>query len=947
MSYLTRFCCLLTTLLVALSSPASAEVLLLPSGPIVADGRTPTTVFIQVTDPVEGERFRVRPSRGKSSGVSVRENGLLGFTYVPPRICSPTSVELKVQRRGVSRQDESLYLDLVPPFDGQLGISFQPAVLRGGDSSATIHVLPSCQTPQEPALRTFLLAASAGTVDPAVPAEDGTWIARYTPPSDLDSSRTVIITAADAAAPDRIYGFATLPILQTRSISLQAEPDATATLSVGDRSYGPRKVSPAGTVAFQVEIDPASPQGLLQVVPTTGDATSASVDLPLPDYPGLAFLPLPPRLPANPDLAPFPVRIVVTDAAGRPASGLSPTITASVGEITSPAYGGAAGIYAASFTPPSKPGEVTFTATWDSGTTETTISLVNPLPRIALEIDPPEIPRGKRDFQVSARLVDSQGVTLDDPAPEISAQGASLLSRARKSADGTYTARFRMRSSASQAVVTASPKLTYQGGFPCRVLMWSQQNTVPTDGSTSTSLQMAVVDEWGIPVPQKKLELEVLRGDASVPSTILTGANGMGTAELVAGQQPGLLVVQARVDGLHTEISLLQAPPQQAMPGVETGGDEESLLALNQLKMANPTASVTREDGSEPVGPPATVSITSIPPFTTPGAAILVNLKVLDASGRPVRRPRPSLEASLGTVGSISRDGDGSYSITVQLPAGQDGPVTLTSSAGAVTRSLQLPTLSQAMSEGVMQASDEGGQATPRISRPSNPDQAWLRLRGTMAGVAHTYEMTSSGNADAPEKATFENGDLLALRPGGAPAIGFGVLLSPTSLPIALDADLLAYFEGIAVGDVTYTNNGFSFQASLRYIHPVSRSFSLHAAGGFQKTNALIFRYGDATRSSAQLLQYPLSGFRTALGASFQRGRVWSELELFLTYVPQPLIGGFVIKGSYDITEMLAGYLSFQSDWRSMTFAFEETNEEVHVSDNQQPLMAGLSAVFK
>ena len=51
-------------------------------------------------------------------------------------------------------------------------------------------------------------SASAGTLDSFVPAGDGTYVARWSPPAGLVKSRTAIITVADAAAPDKVQGWA-------------------------------------------------------------------------------------------------------------------------------------------------------------------------------------------------------------------------------------------------------------------------------------------------------------------------------------------------------------------------------------------------------------------------------------------------------------------------------------------------------------------------------------------------------------------------------------------------------------------------------------------------------------------------------------------------------------------------------------------------------------------
>src|SRR5678816_3054742 len=118
-------------------------------------------------------------------------------------------------------------------------------------------------------------------------------------------------------------------------------------------------------------------------------------------------------------------------------------------------------------------------------------------------------------------------------------------------------------------------------------------------------------------------------------------------------------------------------------------------VALTSAWSASMASATVNVQGSGPkAGPPASASVTTVPQFTTPGAAIQATVRLVDANQLPVKGQRVIVTSTVGTVSRVTDGGDGSYTANVQLPAGTDGPVTIAASVGTTVKaSVSLPTL--------------------------------------------------------------------------------------------------------------------------------------------------------------------------------------------------------------------------------------------------------------
>ncbi|MFH1463226.1 MAG: hypothetical protein ABIO70_02460, partial [Pseudomonadota bacterium] len=420
-------------------------------------------------------------------------------------------------------------------------------------------------------------------------------------------------------------------------------------------------------------------------------------------------MPLPAGIPADPVHVDLPIRIVATDLTGQPLRASIPTLHASAGQLSTVETSPVPGVYEAHYTPPSDPGAVVFTAEAEGSTTSATVQLLPPMTRLTLSAEPAELPEKVRDFTITARVQDSGGASVSGRLPELDIQGATVYKKMKDNGDGTYTGTWRLASGSEAATVLGVPPLKASGLPPYRLLIWPRQAACPADGKARVPVTIAALDRFGLPVPGVDIKLAVPRGDAALPANTRTNEQGLIMAELRAGQTPGLVTLRAEAAGLIAEAPLFQVAQGQLAPSVQPAGDPEGLTALSLWRSAVTTLAVAREGAAPAAGPPAMVTVATVPPFTTPGAAILVSVQVADAMGTPLPGVKLEVHASLGTVGALTDNKDGSYNLPVQLPPGVDGPLTVTVKAGDVTRPLLLPTLAQAGAQPVATAGNAGG----------------------------------------------------------------------------------------------------------------------------------------------------------------------------------------------------------------------------------------------
>ncbi len=927
--------------------PAFAGVVWVPAPPLAGDGTTQTAVRFYVDD---GQKIRIKADSGKTGPAVAGPDGVWTVPFTPPRVSSAGTVTFKVTAGGA---ESTFEVPVVPPFSGSLSLAFDPPVLPSS-GTAVVKIEPQGSSRVATTGRRFLLVASAGTLEAVTPAGNGTWVARYTPPKGLTAPLSVVFGAADAAAPDQVYGSAVLPVSVKRSVSFDVQPGSSNVLKVGGRQYGPLTAAPSGKVAFDVDLDPREPKGDLRSVNPDTSKVDKEVDLPVTASTALAFLPLPATVPAQADLA-VPVRLVVIGSDGEAkTAGTAVKLTASAGSVTTPVLERDG--WTATFTPPSAAGEVTLTAEVDGVKAERKLTLIASVPTVTLTAA--DIGKTATSFSVTARVKDAQGTGVVGKPPVLTAQGATASGSAKDNKDGSYTFPFKVSSSTKSVRVFAAPNVAVSSMPTARLVAWPASPIVAANGTDVVTITVVTVDAFGIPVPNVDLKVGAPRGDGSVPPTAKTDARGMARIPFTAGKAPGVASVRLEGAGLVTEVPLFQAK-DGAGAMLPTGGSPADEAQVAKWQSAAAELKVLREGVVPPSGPPALVAISTVPPYTTPGAAILVNIRVTDNAGVGVGGKKLAITASPATVGQITDNRDGTYTVPLQLAAGQDGPIAITVGADSATGTLSLPTLAmvgsqpQATAGGPAPRNTGGGTATgggsgarlPKAAA-SNAEWAKVRLGGGLINARGSYVMESDAGAQ-----------LLGAADYATPGAGFwGVGAELVWLPLqqswgglGLDVRGRGQLEWFNVGENPYVNVQRDAILAVRYRKGLVSVLSVEGTLGAHYTTGVLFRYADAGRTQAELLNFPLFGVRAGALLSFETDDLYGSLEIAETFVPFPIDTHAELMLDWRVSDS-GTTVRFGGGWdyRTMTYEAEGDGETgtASVTQNQFTIRVGAGQIF-
>ncbi|MFT7517994.1 MAG: hypothetical protein ACI9MC_000118, partial [Kiritimatiellia bacterium] len=169
-------------------------------GVLVGDGTTPAT--LQVLLP---ERTRVKATAAQGQVVSVIPvAGGAVITWIPPLVTEPTDIALTLKVRGGGvKEDLSYPTRVMPGWSGSFEITFDPPQVEAG-ASASVKVRATSPGATTSGSRVVQARVSHGTLTALVPGSDGSWVGRYTAPTNLDGPLRPLFIVADMAAPNLI-----------------------------------------------------------------------------------------------------------------------------------------------------------------------------------------------------------------------------------------------------------------------------------------------------------------------------------------------------------------------------------------------------------------------------------------------------------------------------------------------------------------------------------------------------------------------------------------------------------------------------------------------------------------------------------------------------------------------------------------------------------------------
>ena len=552
-------------LLLAPSLALAGQLTPLHEGPIPGDGTSTVTLLVHAPGARMGDKLKVRSNTVVVESAEVLPYDRLRFSFIPPEVSQPEdlSFDVKIKGDGIDTE-ESISVPLVPQVSGALSLNMDPPLTASGGAEVTIRASFQGNPHLEPEAREVAFSASAGTM--SAPTFDGTsWVARYTPPADLDEPVAAVITAIDLSAPEQIIGGGTLPVSVTRSKSFLEDPGSENVLKAGGKDYGPITAGADGKFSVDLELTP----GLNSLSLTTtsgGTPRTREVSLDNGATAQIAFAPLPEGvvLPAG---EPRTAWLYAADAAGAPRVSAGVTVE---GPGRTRVEDAGEGWYRVGFQPEAGQ-DWTLTATLDGESVSLSGVGAGPLPNLALTPESELLSGDEETLTVRLRAKDDEGTALPGLALNLRAAGAAPPKQKGElvdGEDGTYERPFEVEDDTAAVLLFASPSPAPSSLPPVQLRIWSALDELPSDGSNIGRVWVVAEDAYGQPVPGVEVGLAVPYGDGSLPPKVTTGDDGMGYAAFTAGTATTPTILRARAGSLQAAGLLWQGVPRpEALPG--------------------------------------------------------------------------------------------------------------------------------------------------------------------------------------------------------------------------------------------------------------------------------------------------------------------------------------------------------------------------------------------
>lgn len=536
---------------------------------------------------------------------------------------------------------------------------------------------------------------------------------------------------------------------------------------------------------------------------------------------------------------------------------------------------------------PSRVGAWTLSATGPQDKDSLGFQVGHGMQSIALRSDPPLLGSDTRSLSVTASVSEGGRASLVRLTPSGATNNGSP-----KNSGTTQTQRYRVSSSSNRVVISAAYG-SVQTGLPASELVaWTPQAALPNDGKTKNTVILVAVDALGLPVKNVDITLKVPIGDARVQPTAKTDARGMVRVELTSGLESGpVRVLATSKSGLETELVLWQGV---GAPNFAPSGDALNRDLSQRLQGASPVLVLPRIEGS--VGKPSALLVSTNPSYTTPGAAVLISIRVQDAQGLPVAGGVPRVTPSIGKVGPLTDNGDGSYLVPVQLPPGQDGPLTIEVKMGDALGSVSVPSLQSLGGVAALDSSGQvktpepggstgsGGGRTPKERGPSEIPMGTVRVSAVNGSYRAT--MVSSGLASVPLQSSFDHAF-----PLGVPGVALNASLFPSQGNVGIDLRARVGVGRLVLGA------GPLEEVNMDFVHPSALGVRFRTLGQTVRVgggawahvhDALIFSYADDIKATAAIQNELLFGLRLGAILEVDTPTVGLELLVAETFGPLP-----------------------------------------------------------
>jgi len=521
-------------------------------------------------------RVKVKARGGTVVSQFVDDQGVVTLGLLPKAVATQGVMSLSVRVRGAVKFDEQVQVPVKPSAMGPFRLQVEPAQLRPGQQEATVSVMVTDGGHLPLDARKVAMSASVGKISGLRYSGNGVWTAKFTAPRNLRKPVSALITAVDLTAPERVAGMVNLPIRVNRSQTFSGPPGGRVVVMDGNKEYGPSLVSPAGTVAFEMDLLPGPTSVEVFTSARGQERTKEQQVIQAEADSQLAFVALPEgvKVPVG-----RPIRLLMahTDAAGSPVSGAQNIRVTGPGHPVLKELGG--GWYEIQLNTPRDAGPFEVAAHLGERSISLKASAVAGVPVLSASTNPSSL-AGSSNLTLTVLARDEQGAALPGQKLGVFVNGGTLSGRVRDGRDGSYTQRVVIK---DQNALLLVPYSTTEDASlpPATIRVWTGFPSTEVANASTVPVFVVVEDALGLPVRDVDVLLQAPVG-AEMPAKINTGSAGIGIADFRSGSlNPGPTPIRAQVGRLFSDAliwvlpnqGVLQTPARLGSPWERSGID--------------------------------------------------------------------------------------------------------------------------------------------------------------------------------------------------------------------------------------------------------------------------------------------------------------------------------------------------------------------------------------
>ncbi len=575
--------------------------MILPGSPAIADGSTKVTyqfIFLDKSgSPILG--LKGKAVLGKLQAPIIEQgNGLYSTSIVPTKKVVSGTEKLSVYARNSAKQkiSKSFTVSLNAVQTKTFEISSSPnQITLPQNNNVTINISQTSGISAEK----LLITSSAGKVEKVESLGNGKFSAKYTPPQEKLYPHVALFSVADEQHPENNSVY----VLQQNgktNYPINTLPESTATIDIGGQEFGPVQINASGKGNILIEVPPGYKNASL-ITMNNQRRTEEPIDLKVPlNVQGVNFFPIVKEIPAD-GKTEYNLRLFATTVTGKPDTNADLRVKSSKGTFGSIKNNGK-GFYSVSYTPPysNTKDSVQFQAFLqsDTGVNNDTISieLLPSLPeQVELVSEVGKLLKNAKTFNVltSLKSIEKKGMSKRDIS--FAASGAELVST-KELGTGDYITKF-STTTTGQVDVAAFVSGSVSQNLPHSIMMVPSRGRVLNDGVSKTVLSFVVVDQFGYPLSDQTVSLNIVAGSGTLASEVKTNSAGVGFVTYTAGRDIGVVKIRASSADLYNTFAILQLP-ETLIPSLERlprSGTVEQVELENKVAESVHTIQIKRK----------------------------------------------------------------------------------------------------------------------------------------------------------------------------------------------------------------------------------------------------------------------------------------------------------------------------------------------------------------